>query len=466
MNNRHLLAAVLSAFPLIVSANDKQTQQSQLLGGATTVFDKSHNAFSLPARNLRMTQRGKFFVGNAFFKQPWIFAPSPTTVRDGLGPLFNSDTCQGCHVKDGRGKPPTTPEDRFLSTLVRLSIPAKTTADKATVLKYGVVPEPSYGEQLQPKGTPGIKGEASPSVSFTTIKGHFKDGEPYSLIKPVLSLSGLNYGELHPEAMTSIRVAPAMSGLGLLGAIPEKTILLSADPDDKNNDGISGRPNRVWDVKQQKTVLGRFGWKANQPTVEQQTAAAFHGDMGLTSPLFPKPPCSPNQKGCLTAIHGGDPEVSAEILATVVFYSSTLGVPARRNIKNKTAQAGERIFNEIGCSRCHLPEIKTGKVELPELSNQTIRPYTDLLLHDMGDGLADGRPDFLATGKEWRTPPLWGIGLVESINKHTRFLHDGRARNLMEAVLWHGGEAEQSKQAVLGLNKNQRDALIAFLQSL
>ena len=151
---------------------------------------------------------------------------------------------------------------------------------------------------------------------------------------------------------------------------------------------------------------------------------------------------------------------------TVVFYSSTLGVPVRRNIKNKTAQAGERIFNEIGCSRCHLPEIKTGKVEFPELSNQTIRPYTDLLLHDMGDGLADGRPDFLATGKEWRTPPLWGIGLVESINKHTRFLHDGRARNLMEAVLWHGGEAEQSKQAVLGLNKNQRDALIAFLQSL
>lgn len=467
MRNKHLLAIILSAYPLAVAANDVQLRQSQLLGGATTVFDKSHNAFSLPARNLGIMRRDGFFIGNAFFKQPWVTAPASTTARDGLGPLFNSNTCQGCHVKDGRGKPPTGPEDKFLAALVRLSIPAIRDADKAVALKEGAVPEPAYGGQLQPSGIPGVKGEAIPSVSFTSIEGQFKDGEPYRLIKPVLLFKDLNYGELHKDVMTSIRVAPAMSGMGLLEAIPESTLLKVADPDDKNNDGISGRPNKVWDVKQQKTVLGRFGWKANQPTVEQQTAAAFHGDMGLTTTLFPEPHCAPSQLGCLTAKHGGEPEVSTEILRPVVFYASTLAVPARRNINDKMTQSGEKIFNQIGCQSCHLPEVKTGVVEaFPELSNQTIRPYTDLLLHDMGDGLADGRPDFAASGKEWRTSPLWGIGLVESINNHTRFLHDGRARNLMEAVLWHGGEAEQSKQAVLGLNKDQRNALIAFLKSL
>ena len=467
MNNKHLLAIVLSAYPLTLAANDVQMKQSQLLGGATTVFDKSHNAFSLPARNLGIMRRDSFFIGNAFFKQPWVSAPASTTARDGLGPLFNSNTCQGCHVKDGRGKPPTGPEDEFRSTLIRLSIPALSDADREIALKHGVVPEPMYGDQLQSSGIRGVKGEGKPSVSFTTIEGQFNDGERYTLVKPMLSFNELNYGDLHSKVMTSIRSAPAMSGLGLLEAVSEKDILQSADPSDNNNDGISGRPNRVWDIKQQKTVLGRFGWKASQPNVEQQTAAAFHGDMGLTTTLFPKPHCSPSQKICLAAENGGKPEVSSEILDTVVFYASTLGVPARRNIKDKLAQAGEQLFNIAGCSSCHLPKLKTGKVAaFPELSNQTIRPYTDLLLHDMGDGLADGRPDFLATGKEWRTSPLWGIGLVESINKHTRFLHDGRARNLMEAVLWHGGEAEQSKQAMLALNKDQRNALIAFLKSL
>ncbi|MEZ5535822.1 MAG: di-heme oxidoredictase family protein [Thiolinea sp.] len=469
---RHSLA-IAGGFllaPGLVSGADNNpgpATDSRLSGGATTVFDTSRNAFSLPAKNLGILRRDNFFIGNAFFKQPWVIAPASTSARDGLGPLFNTNTCQGCHVKDGRGQPPLSKDDDFLSALVRLSVPALTAEHDELVLKTGVVPEPNYGDQLQPKGIPGVKGEATPRLSYQQISGQFADGETYTLLKPELSLGGLNYGALHKDVQTSVRVAPAMIGLGLLEAIPEDVILQRADPDDEDGDGISGRPNRVWSIDQQQTVLGRFGWKANQPTVKQQSEGAFNGDMGITTVAFAEQNCTPVQEKCQQAPGGGQPEISAEIMEKVTFYATTLAVPARRNVDDPVVLKGEQLFQSAGCTACHVSEYKTGELAgFPELSNQLIRPYTDLLLHDMGEGLADGRPDFQASGREWRTPPLWGIGLVETVNGHTRFLHDGRARNLLEAVLWHGGEAEASRQQVLQMDKAERDALIVFLNSL
>lgn len=284
------LAKTLLLSGLILSPVANGTEPSpadrHLSGGATTVLDKSSNAFSLPANNLSILRRDNFFIGNAFFRQPWVIAPSSTSARDGLGPLFNSNSCQGCHVKDGKGHPPLTREDSFLSTLVRVSVPADTAEQKALLTKTGVVPEPNYGDQIQPNSIAGLKGEATPRFEYEEVAGQFKDGETYTLLKPTLKLEQLNYGALHPQVQLSARVAPVMIGMGLLEAIPEADLLALADPDDKNADGISGRSNQVWDVKAQKTVLGRFGWKSNQPTVAQQSAGAFHGDIGISSPLL------------------------------------------------------------------------------------------------------------------------------------------------------------------------------------
>ncbi len=436
-------------------------------GGDTTVFDSSSNAFSLPANNTSILRRDNFFIGNAFFKQPWVIAPSSTSARDGLGPLFNTNSCQGCHVKDGKGHPPLSKDEGFISTLVRLSIPAETPAQQAMLEKLGVVPEPNYGDQLQPSGIPGVEGEATPQLSYEEIRGSFKDGETYSLLKPTLHLTAPRYGALHPQLQTSVRVAPAMIGMGLLEAIPESAILAQSDPNDHNGDGISGRPNRVWDASAQQTVLGRFGWKANQPSVAQQSSGAFQGDMGITSELFPEQPCTAAQTACQHAPPGGKPEISREILNAVIFYASMLAVPARREVDDPVVLQGQKLFNQVGCAACHTPQFKTAqKTGFLELEYQTIQPYTDLLLHDMGEGLADQRPDFLASGQEWRTAPLWGIGLVATVNGHTRFLHDGRARNLLEAILWHGGEATAARDQVLALSKAERESLLHFLNSL
>ena len=227
-------------------------------------------------------------------------------------------------------------------------------------------------------------------------------------------------------------------------------MLEAADAGDADGDGISGRPNHVVDVASGGTSLGRFGWKANVPTVEQQVAGAFHGDIGITTPLFPEQNCPPEQTACLAAPNGGTPEVDEAKLDRVTFYTRTLAVPARRDAGAPDTAAGEQVFTDLGCSSCHRPQLTTGQSDVAALSNQVIRPYTDLLLHDMGPGLADGRPDGEATGSEWRTTPLWGIGLTETVSRHTRFLHDGRARNLTEAILWHGGEASCCNRGLQG----------------
>ncbi|QQX57684.1 di-heme oxidoredictase family protein [Pseudomonas chlororaphis] len=439
-------------------------------GGEATVRMSDQNAFSMPSANLSPTRRLDFSVGNSFFRSPWVIAPSTTTARDGLGPLFNTNGCQNCHIKDGRGHPPTPDSDNAVSMLVRLSIPNEPAYAKV-IEQLGIVPEPVYGGQFQDMAVPGVAPEGKVRVEYEPLTLRFKDGSEVELRKPKLQITQLGYGPMHPDTRFSARVAPPMIGLGLLEAIPEAAILANAQAQAKAGNGIAGRPNRVWDDAQQKTVLGRFGWKAGQPNLNQQNVHAFSGDMGLTTSLRPFDDCTDAQTACKQAPNGngpdGEPEVSDNILRLVLFYSRNLGVPARRDVGSPQVLAGKNLFYQAGCQSCHTPQFTTAAdAAEPELANQVIRPYSDLLLHDMGEGLADNRSEFQAGGRDWRTPPLWGIGLTQTVSGHTQFLHDGRARNLLEAVLWHGGEARAAQQQVLSFNAEQRAALLAFLNSL
>ena len=431
-------------------------------GEAGTVTDASAQAFSQALPALTLERRSGFVSGRGVFEIDWVPAPASSTRadRDGLGPVFHAVACKSCHPANGRGAPPDEPGSTGESLLVRLSLPGLDS-------NGGPVPEPTYGDQLQPKGVPGVPAEASLRVGYTPRPGTFADGEAFTLQAPEYTLEALAHGPLHPDTRLSPRLAQPLHGLGLLAAVPEAKVLEWADPDDANRDGLSGRANRVWSVRQGRLVLGRFGWKANQPDLEQQNAGAFLGDMGLTTALFPEQSCTAAQQACRDAPSGGAPEIESNRVAALTFYTHVLAVPARRNVGAERVLQGKALFHRVGCAGCHRPTLTTGTLEgYPELSGQTIRPYTDLLLHDLGEALADGRPDFDATGREWRTAPLWGLGLTATVNGHTRLLHDGRVRSVMEAILWHGGEAEASREAVRQLSKEEREALLTFLDSL
>ena len=431
----------------------------ELSGGDTTVFDTSPKAFGFPAHNLKDEHRASFFVGHSFFNENWVVAPASTAGRDGLGPLFNTRSCSACHFQDGRSRPPEL-NDPMVTMLMRLSVPGNSAHGEPK-------PDPTYGGQIQGQAVPNVPREADVYVSYEEVPGRFADGASFSLRKPIYSVTNLGYGPLAKDVMMSPRVAPAMIGLGLLEIVPEKTLQALADQQKREGNGVAGRMNYVWDEATGKTGAGRYGWKAEQPTVRDQTAGAFVGDMGLTSSLMSDENHTAREEICAKQPSGGHPEVSDKILNDVVLYSRTLAVPARRNWTEPTVLRGKALFAQASCVTCHVPKLQTGDCpDLPELSNQTIRPYTDLLLHDMGEGLSDNRPVFEASGRDWRTPPLWGIGLVQKVNGHTFFLHDGRARNLAEAILWHGGEGEAAREKFRSMPKADREALIAFLESL
>ncbi len=426
----------------------------ELSGGLATVFDNTSNAFGHPAPGLPREQELRFFVGNSFFNQNWVSAPSSTTARDGLGPFFNARACSSCHFKDGRGRAPTSEDEFGTGLLLRVSLPD------------GEV-DPQVGGQLEDQAIQGIQSEGRIQIRYRDIPGTYADGTPYTLRAPTYTIVDSAYGDLPEGVQLSPRVANQIAGVGLLEAIPEATILALADPDDTNGDGISGRPNSVLDARTGEFVLGRFGWKANQPNIFQQTVAAFNSDMGITTSLLPDQNCAEGQVDCLAAPDDGSPEIEDDDLDKVVLYVTTLAVPGRRDWDDPRVLRGKGLFNEANCVACHVSTLQTGDSAMfPALANQTIYPYTDLLLHDMGEGLADGAMDAIATGTEWRTPPLWGIGMFNTVNKHTTYLHDGRARNVEEAILWHGGEASAAQQAFINMTSEEREALIAFLKSL
>ena len=260
-------------------------------------------------------------------------------------------------------------------------------------------------------------------------------------------------------------MAPALIGPGLLEAVPEQTLAALARRDP--GDGIRGRMNLVWDIEGQRLAPGRFGLKANQPSLRQQVATAFHEDLGVNSTLFLDENCPPAQEACRHFPPGGRPELTPDRLEALVFYLRALAAPQRRSAEDPDVRRGEALFAALNCAACHVPALRTGASAVPpQLADAVIHPYTDLLLHDMGDALADGRPEFSAGPRDWRTPALWGLGLARAVNGNALLLHDGRARTVEEAILWHGGEAAPARNRYAGLESAQRAALLRFLDSL
>jgi CxxC motif-containing protein (DUF1111 family) len=446
----------VAALTLGGSSEPPPPDDATLAGGDATTLDASARAFAQFIPTLTREERRAFAVGNNFFNDNWVTAPASTEGRDGLGPLFNAQSCSTCHFADGRGSPPLDADDPTRGLLVRISV-----LDEAG----NPIPVPGYGDQLQDRSIEGVAPEATIVITRETIVGSYGDGTTFELEAPTYALTDLAYGALPDDVLVSPRVAPPVFGVGLLEAIPAASIVAAADPADADGDGVSGRPNLVAG-RSGEQLLGRFGWKASVVTVNAQNAAAFVGDIGITSSLHPDQPCEPVQIDCAAAPAGGDPEIDEHKLERVTFYTRTLAVPARRDVGSPDTDAGEELFGAIGCASCHTPTQQTGDSDVAALADQMIHPYTDLLLHDMGQGLADGRPDGDATGSEWRTAPLWGIGLTATVSGHTRFLHDGRARNLTEAILWHGGEAADAQERFRELSAADRRRLLAFLESL
>lgn len=424
---------------------------------AVTAGPLDREALSQPLPGLDAEALRRFQDGRALFRQSWIVAPAGDSRLDGLGPLYNRLACISCHAKNGRGGAPEGPQQRMQSMLMRLSVPGLGPHG-------GPRPHPVYGDQLNEEGIAGVPGEGRAQVRWQSRRVVLADGQQVLLRQPRWTLTELAYGPLKAVQM-SARVSPAVAGLGLLEAVPEAALL--ARQAERKPDGVKGRVNRVWSIARQQATVGRFGLKANTPDLRQQIAGAFQGDMGLTTSLMPVDGCQPAQQACRAAPQGGQPEVDDEQLDQVEFYLAHLAPPARREPDHPQVRWGERLFTRAGCAVCHLPALPGGPhPQFARVNAPLAAAYTDLLLHDMGPQLADGRPDHLATGREWRTAPLWGLGLMHSLNEQVGWLHDGRARSPEEAILWHGGEAQVARQRYLRLAAPERAALLRFLRSL
>lgn len=425
-------------------------------GGAATSSGEERRVLAARIDGLTDEQIKAARQGEAFFNTSYIPSPSNVARRDGLGPLFNSANCRSCHNGLGRGRPPFDGDRQPVALVLQLGAPG----DDGV---WG--DDPVYGANFNPFSVPGVQPEGSVVISRTPITGVHADGQAWALQAPTYRLTDLRYGEMHPDTAISPRLAQPIIGMGLLDAVPQNVIQAMADPDDRDGDGISGRMN--WVDGPAGRRLGRFGWKANQPSLRAQTVAAMFAEMGITSRERPGQNCTDAQPACLEGPHGGDAEIADADLADLVFFQRVLAVPPRRGLDDPEVIRGATLFSEAGCDGCHVPRLTTGHVPgLPALSAQTIFPFTDLLIHDMGPGLADGRPDHRASGSEWRTPPLWGLGWADDIAREVYYLHDGRARTLEEAILWHGGEAATARARFTNMSKAQRAALLKFLESL
>ncbi|WP_438018749.1 di-heme oxidoredictase family protein [Sorangium sp. So ce315] len=440
--------------------------EAALSGGDGTIpyiHEEPHLYYEQMALNIQDGSIQRFLEGRRLFHTDFATGehteggnPAFDEHAGKAGPLANQTTCAGCHLHNGRGAPPE-PGEAMATAVVRLF-------GAGTSAGGGPAADPRYGRQLQDKALDGSAGEGTATVAYTEVPGQFPDGTPYVLRQPAFRFSGPAAGQI---ARYSVRVARPVVGMGLLEAIAEEAVLERADGMDCNQDGISGRPNLIPDPVSGVLRIGRFGWKAGKVSVPHQVADALVADMGVTTRLFPVEECGEAQEGCRADTRGG-PELADEDLDRMAAYMRLLGVPPRRDTADPAVQRGEVLFSQAGCASCHVPTMKTGSSHpLVELRDQIIHPYSDLLLHDMGEALADtSTSDHLAGPREWRTPPLWGIGLLEVVNGHTQLLHDGRARDVVEAILWHGGEADSAKRRFMALAREDRDALIAFLRSL
>jgi CxxC motif-containing protein (DUF1111 family) len=455
------IALAAGLWPVASPAHETIPDVSDLLvrdsGGAATARGDERRILATRLPGLTESQLQAARHGEAFFNSS--FEPSPGTAprRDGLGPLFNSLNCRSCHSGLGRGRPPTVANQQPVALVLQLGAPGPDG-------EWG--DDPVYGPNFNPFAVPGVAPEGKVRITHRPIEGRFADGKRWTLMSPEYQLYDLNYGNHHPDLAISPRLAQPIIGMGLLEAVPESLIVERAATDSSDAGSFRGRPNWVTGPDGRRR-LGRFGWKANQADLRDQTTAALLNEMGITTHDRPMQNCTAVQHDCLAAPHGGDPEMSDEDLTDLVFFQQALAVPPRRNLDDPEVLRGAALFREAGCDQCHVPSLRTGYVPgLPDLSHQTIYPFTDLLLHDMGPGLADGRPDGEASGSDWRTPPLWGLGRTEEILGQGFYLHDGRANSLEEAILWHGGAAAPSQARFISMSEVERQALLAFLRSL
>ena len=442
-------------------------EDATLSAGSFTIKRFDRQAFSEPAGVLTLKQRQTFMVGRSVFNRQWA-AVTSLNGDWGLGPTFIADRCSACHINTGRGSPPEHGE-QMLSMLVRLSLPGEGVHGAPR-------PHPNYGDQLQNRSLDGrnvdlayagspVPPEADIYLDWDERTVTFPDGEAIELRSPKLRIEKLNFGPLGADIMTSVRIAQPIFGLGLFEAVSEQTLLEIARV--QKTLGFNGRPNYVWDSINQRTALGRFGWKANQPSLKQQIVSAAIGDMGVASRFFPDQNCPPVQDICARHLPGNVPELGTNEIDTLELWLRGLAVPARRDMQNPDVRKGQQLFVQAQCAVCHVPELRTGAFPgMRQLSDQTFRAYTDMLLHDMGDGLADGRPDFKAGPRDWRTPALWGLGMSQTVSGSTAMLHDGRARNVTEAILLHGGEAERAREAFRNMAKSERDAIVRFVEAI
>ena len=457
MKKIKILILIICAVAFLVRCNKADEfpddgYDSRLSGGAATVFDATSKAFTHAVNGLTGRDLQTHEVGDASFEQSFVSAPA--IIHGGLGPAFNNVSCVSCHHNDGKGTP--TAGFNNSSLLLRISLPG----EDATGAPLSI---PGFGFQLQDQSVFSSTPEAHVNITYADVPVTYPDGTTVMLRKPTYTLSN-PYLPLPSVYNISPRMAPPVFGLGLLQAIPESTILSFADENDANGDGISGKPNYIYDTLSRIKALGRFGLKANTIDILHQVAFAYQQDIGVTNYIAPRENADGQKQDDGLK---DDPELPDSILNAVAFYVKSLAVPARRNVTDPDVKAGEQLFTQISCVKCHISTIQTGTdLSLPQISNQRIHPYTDLLLHDMGDGLADGRPDFLASGSEWRTMPLWGIGLFPKTNGTAFYLHDGRARTIEEAILWHGGEAQKAKETYMKLTSTDRSKLLKFLNSL
>jgi CxxC motif-containing protein (DUF1111 family) len=464
---RSIVFAAVLGIAALVYAEDPS--DPTLSAGDFTLKRTDAQAFAEPAPVLTYKQQQTFLRGRQHFNQKWVIFPSMGGDW-GLGPTFIADKCSACHIGGGRGLMPKADEEP-VAVLIRMSIPG-------TNEHGGPKPHPAYGDQFQNQGLTGKdeynhgKGDRVPPEGTVYIDWveaanvELEGGEKATLRKPKPRFDKLTFGPLGDETMLSLRFTQPIFGMGLLEAVPDETLLEIAKKQTEH--GISGRTNTVWDPYTKQTRMGRFGWKANVPSIRMQIALAFHGDIGATTSVFIEDNCTPVQELCLASTPNNRPEVVDVNWDETEFWTQGLAVPARRNVTDPDFKRGEALFDEAKCSVCHVPTMKTAAEFplLPQLANQVFHAYTDLLLHDMGEGLSDGRPDYQAEPSEWRTPPLWGLGLSATVTGSTAMLHDGRARNATEAILWHGGEAEASKQVFRKMTKADRDALLKFLDSI
>jgi CxxC motif-containing protein (DUF1111 family) len=462
-----LLSVLLAAAGTFALAADG-IEDAARSAGSFTILRFDRHAFSEPAPVLSVKQRQLFMAGRSVFNRQWA-AVTSLNGDWGLGPTFIADRCSACHVNSGRGAPPQARDEQLLSMLVRLSLPGSD--------EHGApLPHPHYGDQLQNRSMDGtnvdvayagapVPNEADLYLDWEASTVAFADGEAITLRRPLLRIENLKFGALGDTTMTSLRIAPPLVGIGLLDAVAEETILAIAQQQRAQN--FNGRPNRVWDAVNRRMALGRYGWKANVPNLKQQIAAAALGDMGVNSNLYPQQNCPPVQTLCAKQLPGNFPEIIDPEIDALALWLQGLAVPARRDMGDTAVGRGAALFAKAQCAVCHVPEMQTDHFPpLPQLSHQVFHAYTDLLLHDMGAGLADGRPDFAAGPRDWRTPALWGLGLSQAVSGSSALLHDGRARNVTEAILWHGGEAQGAREAFRGMTKEERAALVKFVDSL